>query len=40
MLRSQGRGPLREVLAAIEEARGSLPRDVRASIDVDPVQLL
>jgi primosomal protein N' (replication factor Y) len=40
MLRSVDRAPLRAVLAAIEEARASLPRGVRASIDVDPVQLL
>jgi hypothetical protein len=40
MLRASARPPLRAVLAAIEEARASLPRGVRASIDVDPVQLL
>jgi primosomal protein N' len=40
MLRSVDRAPLRVVLAAVEEARASLPRGVRASIDVDPVQLL
>ncbi|HEY8039871.1 MAG TPA: primosomal protein N' [Polyangiaceae bacterium] len=40
MLRSADRAPLRAVLAAIEEARSTLPRGVRASIDVDPVQLL
>jgi primosomal protein N' (replication factor Y) len=40
MLRSAARPPLRTVLAAIEEARASLTRGVRASIDVDPVQLL
>ncbi len=40
MLRAADRGPLRETLRLIEEARGSLPRDVRTSIDVDPVQLL
>jgi primosomal protein N' (replication factor Y) len=40
MLRSVERAPLRAVLAAIEAARATLPRDVRASIDVDPVQLL
>ncbi len=40
MLRASARPPLRAVLSAIEEARGSLPRGVRASIDVDPVQLL
>jgi primosomal protein N' (replication factor Y) (superfamily II helicase) len=40
MLRATARAPLRAVLGAIEEARGALPRDVRSSIDVDPVQLL
>jgi primosomal protein N' (replication factor Y) (superfamily II helicase) len=40
MLRAAARPPLRTVLAAIEEARGSLARGVRAAIDVDPVQLL
>jgi primosomal protein N' (replication factor Y) len=40
MLRSAERGPLRAVLAAVDDARASLPKDVRASIDVDPVQLL
>jgi primosomal protein N' (replication factor Y) (superfamily II helicase) len=40
MLRATERRPLRAVLAAIDEARGSLDRGVRASIDVDPVQLL
>jgi primosomal protein N' (replication factor Y) len=40
MLRSAERPPLRNVLAAIEQARGALDRAVRASIDVDPVQLL
>jgi primosomal protein N' (replication factor Y) len=40
MLRSVDRAPLRVVLAAVEEARASLPRGARASIDVDPVQLL
>jgi primosomal protein N' (replication factor Y) len=40
MLRSAERGPLREALQLVEEARGALGRDVRASIDVDPVQLL
>jgi len=34
------RGKLRAVLAAVDEARATLPRTVRASIDVDPVQLL
>jgi primosomal protein N' (replication factor Y) len=40
MLRAPERAPLRTVLAAIDRARPGLPRDVRASIDVDPVQLL
>ena len=40
MLRSAERPPLRAALAAIEGARASLARGVRASIDVDPVQLL
>jgi primosomal protein N' (replication factor Y) len=40
MLRAADRPPLREALAAVDAARGSLPRGVRASIDVDPVQLL
>jgi primosomal protein N' (replication factor Y) len=40
MLRSADRPPLRAALAAIEGARASLARGVRASIDVDPVQLL
>jgi primosomal protein N' (replication factor Y) len=40
MLRAAARAPLRAVLAAIDEARGTLTRGVRAAIDVDPVQLL
>jgi primosomal protein N' (replication factor Y) len=40
MLRAAERAPLRATLTAIEQARASLPRTVRASIDVDPVQLL
>ncbi len=40
MLRASARAPLRVVLTAVESARGSLPRGVRAAIDVDPVQLL
>ena len=40
MLRSAERAPLRAVLVAIDAARASLDRGVRASIDVDPVQLL
>jgi primosomal protein N' (replication factor Y) len=40
MLRAAERPPLREVLCLIDKARASLARGVRASIDVDPVQLL
>jgi primosomal protein N' (replication factor Y) len=40
MLRSAERPPLRAVLAAIDRARADLDREVRSSIDVDPVQLL
>ncbi|HLK41442.1 MAG TPA: primosomal protein N' [Polyangiaceae bacterium] len=40
MLRARERPPLRETLAAVDRARPNLARDVRASIDVDPVQLL
>jgi primosomal protein N' (replication factor Y) len=40
MLRAVDRSPLRVVLMAVEGARASLRRGVRASIDVDPVQLL
>jgi primosomal protein N' (replication factor Y) len=40
MLRASARPALRTVLTAIEGARGSLARGVRAAIDVDPVQLL
>jgi primosomal protein N' (replication factor Y) len=40
MLRAAERPPLRAVLARVDEARASLPREIRASIDVDPVQLL
>ena len=40
MLRAAERAPLRAVLAAVDRARQTLARDVRASIDVDPVQLL
>ncbi len=40
MLRSADRQALRAVLQAVESARTSLDRAVRASIDVDPVQLL
>jgi primosomal protein N' (replication factor Y) len=40
MLRSADRTRLRSVLLAVDGARGELPRGIRASIDVDPVQLL
>jgi len=40
MLRASLRPPLRETLTAIDEARQTLARSVRAAIDVDPVQLL
>jgi primosomal protein N' (replication factor Y) (superfamily II helicase) len=40
MLRAAERAPLRVVLFAVDRARDGLARDVRASIDVDPVQLL
>jgi primosomal protein N' (replication factor Y) len=40
MLRAYQRPPLRETLFAIDEARRTLVRSVRAAIDVDPVQLL
>jgi primosomal protein N' (replication factor Y) len=40
MLRAADRPRLREALAAVDAARASLPRGVRSSIDVDPVQLL
>jgi hypothetical protein len=40
MLRAAKREPLRAVLGAIDRARAGLARDVRSSIDVDPVQLL
>jgi primosomal protein N' (replication factor Y) len=43
MLRAPERGPLRAVLRELDRARQTLVRDareVRASIDVDPVQLL
>lgn len=40
MLRARDRGPLRAVISAVDAARGALARGVRASIDVDPVQLL
>ncbi|HEY4014837.1 MAG TPA: primosomal protein N' [Polyangiaceae bacterium] len=40
MLRSAERGPLREALQLVEQAQGTLARQVRSSIDVDPVQLL
>jgi primosomal protein N' (replication factor Y) len=40
MLRAVERPALRAVLMAVDSARASLARGVRASIDVDPVQLL
>ncbi len=40
MLRSAERSALRKVLAAVDAARATLGRKVRATIDVDPVQLL
>jgi primosomal protein N' (replication factor Y) len=40
MLRAAERARLREVLHVVDRARVSLTRGVRASIDVDPVQLL
>ncbi|MGA7118523.1 MAG: primosomal protein N' [Polyangiaceae bacterium] len=40
MLRASERARLREVLGLVDQARASLPRTVRAAIDVDPVQLL
>jgi primosomal protein N' (replication factor Y) len=40
MLRARERPALRAVIAAVDEARARLPREVRSSIDVDPVQLL
>jgi primosomal protein N' len=40
MIRARERPALRAVLVRVDDARAALPRDVRASIDVDPVQLL
>lgn len=40
MLRAADRGLLRAVLGTVDRERAQLGRDVRASIDVDPVQLL
>jgi primosomal protein N' (replication factor Y) len=40
MLRAAERSALREVLCVVDNARSTLGRSVRASIDVDPVQLL
>jgi hypothetical protein len=40
MLRAAERAPLRSALAEVDRARESLARGVRATIDVDPVQLL
>jgi primosomal protein N' (replication factor Y) len=40
LLRATDRAPLRATVAAVDHARAALPRTIRASIDVDPVQLL
>jgi primosomal protein N' (replication factor Y) len=40
MVRSADRAALRRVLVAVDAARSTLPRTVRAAVDVDPVQLL
>ncbi len=40
MIRSADRAALRRVLVAVDAARSTLPRTTRASLDVDPVQLL
>jgi primosomal protein N' (replication factor Y) len=40
MLRAAERAALREVLGAVDQERASVARGIRASIDVDPVQLL
>jgi primosomal protein N' (replication factor Y) len=40
MIRARERSALRAVLVRVDDARAALPREVRASIDVDPVQLL
>jgi len=40
VVRSADRARLRAALLAVERARADLPRTVRSSIDVDPVQLL
>jgi primosomal protein N' (replication factor Y) len=40
MIRSADRRALRAVLAQLDLARAALPRSVRCSIDVDPMQLL
>jgi primosomal protein N' (replication factor Y) len=40
LLRATERAPLRATLGVIDRARAGLARSVRASIDVDPVQLL
>ena len=40
MLRAPDRGKLRRVLLAVDRHRATLPRAVRSSIDIDPVQLL
>jgi primosomal protein N' (replication factor Y) len=40
MVRAAERRDLRKVLLAVEQARATLPRDVRSGIDIDPVQFL
>jgi hypothetical protein len=40
MLRSPDRSALRAALLAVHAELSQLPREVRALIDVDPVQLL
>jgi primosomal protein N' (replication factor Y) len=40
MLRAKERGPLRRVLVQVDRARDALPRTMRSSVDVDPIQLL
>ncbi len=40
VIRSADRAALRKTLLAVERARGDLPRAIRSSIDVDPVQFL
>ncbi len=40
LLRSADRASLRKVVALLEQERTKFPREVRCSIDIDPVQLL